>query len=220
MPAARDGWKTCTSCGERRPVHRFYRDRSRSDGLSNVCASCKVTANKAYLAGLTGHPKAMRDSYRLALTALTRERPTEFARLLRRQLEEIPREDSRTFHGHGERWDDTQRYPEPGQKRCRACSQVKSLSHEYWYRDRNRTKDGFAHRCRECQNAASRGQRYADQRDALARARAKAQLRNRHREQFLELRRATYEALMASTPSAPPLAEGQAARDVLVDQAG
>jgi hypothetical protein len=219
MAAARDGWKTCSGCRERRPVHRFYRDRSRSDGLSNVCARCKIAANKAYLARLTGHPKAMRDSYRLALSALTRERPAEFARLLRRQLEEIPREDSRTFHGHGERWDDARRYPEPGVKRCRACSEIRLLSHEYWYRDRSRTKDGFAHRCRACQNGARRGQRYADQRDALARSRAKAQLRDRYREQFLELRAATYETLMAAVPVAMPIPEDQASRDVPVDHA-
>jgi hypothetical protein len=199
-------------------VHRFYRDRSRSDGLSNVCASCKIAANRAYLSQLTGHPKAMRDSYRLALSALTLERPVEFARLLRRQLEEIPREDSRGYHGHGERWDDARRYPEPGVKRCRACSKVKPLSHEHWYHDRSRTKDGFAHRCRECQNAARRGQRYADQRDALARARAKAHLRDRHRERFLELRRETYEALMASAPAAEPIAEVRASRRMPVER--
>jgi hypothetical protein len=200
-------------------VHRFYRDRSRSDGLSNVCARCKIAANKDYLARLTGHPKAMRDSYRLALSALSRERPAEFARLLMRQLQEIPRDDERGYHGHGERWDEARRYPESGMKRCRACAEIKPLTHEYWYRDRSRTKDGFAHRCRGCQNQARRGPRYADQRDALARSRAKAQLRDRHREQFIQLRWATYEALMSAAPAPAPVPEDRASRQVPADHA-
>jgi hypothetical protein len=201
--AAEDGWKVCSSCRQRKPVHRFHRDRTRSDGLTISCAACKRAANKAYLAGLSGHPKAMRDSYRLALTALTRERRREFARLLERQLAEIPREDDRGFFGHGERWSTDQRYPAPGHKRCRACGETKPLNHEFWYRDRSRSKDGFAYRCRSCQNRANRGQRYADQRDALARARAKARLRDRHRERFDELRRAIYLELVAGTSREP-----------------
>jgi hypothetical protein len=196
MVAAEAGWKVCSSCAQRKPVHRFHRDRTRSDGLTISCAPCKLAANRAYLAKLSGHPKAMRDSYRLALTELTREKRDEFGRLLARQLDEIPREDERGFRGHGERWGTEQRYPAPGQKRCRACGESKPMHHEFWYRDRSRSKDGFAHRCRACQNLANRGQRYADQRDALARARAKAKLRDRHRERFEELRRAIYLKLM------------------------
>jgi hypothetical protein len=198
MVAARAGWKICSACRSRKPVHHFHRDRSRSDGLAISCTACKLQANRTYLASLSGHPKAMRDSYRLALTALSQERGREFQRLLRQQLEDIPREDNRSFFGHGERWTDQQRYPEPGWKRCRSCGTSKLLDHRHWYRDHRRSRDGFAHRCRDCQNEANRGQRYADQRDALARARARARLRDRHRDRFDELRREIYTQLMTS----------------------
>jgi hypothetical protein len=38
--------KTCTGCGESKPLDQFWRDASRNDGLDNRCRDCKGESNR------------------------------------------------------------------------------------------------------------------------------------------------------------------------------
>ena len=41
MPAAVDGLKECTKCGETKPVSEYHKHKSHADGLQYVCRSCE-----------------------------------------------------------------------------------------------------------------------------------------------------------------------------------
>lgn len=42
--------KTCSTCQARHPITEFCRDVANQDGLSRRCKTCRMTANKKYLA--------------------------------------------------------------------------------------------------------------------------------------------------------------------------
>jgi 5-methylcytosine-specific restriction endonuclease McrA len=58
--------KTCTKCGETKPLGAFSRDRSRRDGLQPWCKSCKAASNAAYRVADPNQARARDAARRLA----------------------------------------------------------------------------------------------------------------------------------------------------------
>ena len=48
MPAAVDGLKECTKCGETKPVSEYYKNKRCSDGLESHCRSCRKIYEKKH----------------------------------------------------------------------------------------------------------------------------------------------------------------------------
>ena len=48
MPAAVDGLKQCSKCGETKPVSEYYKNKHQRDGLHNQCKSCSSAACRRY----------------------------------------------------------------------------------------------------------------------------------------------------------------------------
>ena len=62
MPAAVDGLKECTKCGETKPVSEFTKHRNSSDGLEWQCKGCKSKYYQANRESFLKRDKEYRDA--------------------------------------------------------------------------------------------------------------------------------------------------------------
>jgi len=88
--------KTCNRCNLTKPVDKFRKDSSLTDGYRNQCNDCRNTANKERRAGkrakhmgLTDDKQLRATANRNALLALMRRHAGEFDALVKFELKRL-----------------------------------------------------------------------------------------------------------------------------------
>tara|TARA_B100000424_G_scaffold100249_1_gene75207 strand:+ start:241 stop:969 length:729 start_codon:yes stop_codon:yes gene_type:complete len=93
MPAAVDGLKQCTTCGETKPVSEYHKNRTTKDGFQDVCKSCRSIAGKTIYkdtirANTRLRREANKNKHKISYKDLlkTKEGQTKFCNSCKQQL--------------------------------------------------------------------------------------------------------------------------------------